>query len=120
MSGYSFACGVRSLDLANPRQKNSSPSAEVNLSKSIMPASPDRKLMRFAAMAASYRLDRRRGEQGYKYRSASVFVAAVEKDELLGAASSDKRFEHIGSTFPDWAGASLVCQPDAPHESCSR
>jgi hypothetical protein len=33
MSGYSFACGVKSLDLANPRQKNSNPSGEVNLSK---------------------------------------------------------------------------------------
>jgi hypothetical protein len=33
MSGYSFACGVRSLDLANPRQKNFCPSGEVNLSK---------------------------------------------------------------------------------------
>jgi hypothetical protein len=66
MSGYSFACGVRSLGLANPRQKKTPAKAERSISlKSIMPASSDRKLMRFAAMAASYWLDRRRGEQGY-------------------------------------------------------
>jgi hypothetical protein len=36
------------------------------------------------------------------------FIAAVEKDELPGVASSDKRFEHIGGALPNWAGASLV------------
>jgi hypothetical protein len=51
MSGYSFACGIRSLDLANPRQKNSSPSGEVNISKKHYAASSDRKLS-LAALTA--------------------------------------------------------------------
>jgi hypothetical protein len=36
------------------------------------------------------------------------FVATVEKDELLGVASSDKRLEHIDGALPNGAGASLV------------
>ena len=72
MSGYSFACGVKFWTWPIHGKKTPA-QAERSISlKSIMPASSDRKLMRFAAMAASYWLDRRRGEQGYKYRSASV------------------------------------------------
>jgi hypothetical protein len=72
MSGYSL---LAVLDLWTwPFHGKKTPAqAERSISlKSIMPASSDRKFMRFAAMAASYWFDRRRGEQGYKYRSASV------------------------------------------------
>ena len=43
------------------------------------------------------------------------FIAAVEKDELFGVASSDKRFEHIGGALPNWAGASLVAFANQTH-----
>ena len=36
------------------------------------------------------------------------FIATVEKDELLGVASSDKRLERVGGALPNGAGASLV------------
>jgi hypothetical protein len=42
-------------------------------------------------------------------------IAAVEKDEPLGDASSDKGFEHIGGALPNWAGASLIAFANQTH-----
>ena len=38
------------------------------------------------------------------------FIATVEKDELLGVASSDKRLEHIDGALPNRAGARVLVQ----------
>jgi hypothetical protein len=43
------------------------------------------------------------------------FIATVEKDELLGVASSDKRLEHIDGALPNGAGASLVGLANQTH-----
>jgi hypothetical protein len=50
--------------------------------------------------------------------SRQWFSATVEKDELLGVASSDKRLEHIDGALPNGAGATLVTFANQTH--CGR
>jgi|ERR1700730_15375129 hypothetical protein len=59
-------------------------------------------------------IDRAADEAIYA-KARQRFFTTVEKDELLGGTSSDKRFEHVGGALPNGAQASLVAFPNQAH-----